>query len=46
VLERAERRDGEQDVAQRPGMNDERQGRRSASAASWSRPLVASAVPV
>jgi hypothetical protein len=42
----AERRDRQQDVAQRPGMDDEGQRRSSASAASWRRPFVASAVPV
>src|SRR5262245_2760139 len=42
----AERRDRQQDVPQRPGMDDEGQRRSSASAASWRRPLVASAVPV
>jgi hypothetical protein len=43
---RAERRDRQQDVAERPGMDDEGQRRSSASAASWRRPFVASAVPV
>jgi hypothetical protein len=43
---RAERRDRQEDVAQRAGMDDERQRRSSASAASWRRPFVASAVPV
>ena len=42
----AERRDRQEDVAQRSGVDDERQGRRSASAASCRRPFVASAVPV
>ena len=42
----AERRDRQQDVAERPGMDDEGQRRSSASAASWRRPFVASAVPV
>lgn len=44
--DRAERRDREQDIAKRPGMDDEGQRRSSASAASWRRPFVASAVPV
>ena len=43
---RAERRDREQDVTQRTRMDDEGQRRSSASAASWRRPFVASAVPV
>jgi hypothetical protein len=43
---RAERRDRQEDVAQRARMDDERQRRSSASAASWRRPFVASAVPV
>ena len=43
---RAKRRDGQQDVAQRARMEDEGQRRSSASAASWRRPFVASAVPV
>ena len=42
---RAERRDRQEDVAQRAGMDDEGQRRSSASAASWRRPFVASAVP-
>jgi hypothetical protein len=41
----AERRDRQEDVAQRAWMNDEGQRRSSASAASWRRPFVASAVP-
>ena len=44
-LQGAERRDGEQDVAERAGMDRERQGRSSARAASCRRPFVASAVP-
>jgi hypothetical protein len=43
---RAERRDGQQGVTQRAGMDDEGQRRSSASAASCRRPFVASAVPV
>jgi len=43
---RAERRNRQEDVAERAGMDDERQRRSSASAASWRRPFVASAVPV
>jgi hypothetical protein len=43
---RAERRDRQQDIAQRAGMDDEGQRRSNASAASWRRPFVASAVPV
>ena len=46
LLQGAERGDRQEDVAQRSGMDDERQGRRRASAASWRRPFVASAVPV
>jgi len=42
---RAERRDRQEDIAQRAGMDDEGQRRSSASAASWRRPFVASAVP-
>jgi len=45
VLQESERRDGEQNVAERSRMDGERQGERSARAASWSRPFVASAVP-
>ena len=41
----AERRDRQEDVAQRAWMNDEGQRRSGASAASWRRPFVASAVP-
>jgi hypothetical protein len=44
--DRAERRDRQQNIAERPGMDDEGQRRSSASAASWRRPFVASAVPV
>jgi hypothetical protein len=39
----AQRGNGQEDVAQRAGMDRERQGRSSASAASWRRPFVASA---
>ena len=46
LLQGAERWDRQEDVAQRSGMDDECQGRRRASAASWRRPFVASAVPV
>ena len=45
-LEGAEGRDREQDVAQRAGMDGERQGERRARAASCTRPFVASAVDV
>jgi hypothetical protein len=41
--ENAERRNRQKHVPQRPRMDDERQGRSSASAASWRRPFVASA---
>ncbi len=41
-----ESRDREQNVAQRAGMDGERQGERRAKAASCRRPFVASAVPV
>lgn len=41
-----ESRDREQDVAQRTGMDGERQGERRAKAAACRRPFVASAVPV
>jgi hypothetical protein len=39
----AERGNGQEYVAQRAGMDRERQGRSSANAASWRRPFVASA---
>ncbi len=45
VLDEPERRDREQNVAERARMDDERQGERSARAASCNRPFVASAVP-
>jgi hypothetical protein len=39
--ERAQRRNRQQDVAERAGMDGERQGRKRDSTVSWSRPFVA-----